>query len=355
MKKKILIIEDNKEIRENIVEILELSNFQVLSASNGKMGVEKALKVIPDLIICDIIMPELDGYGVLHSLQKHPQTAVIPFIFLTAKSEKADFRKGMGLGADDYLCKPFEDIELLNAIDTRLKKSEITTQQLKLNQPQQEQGMILEHSPGKVAMSLTSENREVNKYRKKHTLYSQGQRPMVVYFILSGKVKVFRVHEDGKELITDIHGPGDFVGFAPILEESYYSDEAEILEDAELMIIPKQEFLTLINSDNQIAAQFIKLLARNVEEKEQKLLTLAYTSLRKRVARGLLDLADKFKPSQSELPLIDISRENLAHTIGTATESLIRTLSDFKSEKLIDIKEGKILILQEKKLQSLLF
>src|SRR5690606_12250664 len=123
--KKILLIEDNQDIRENTAEILLLANYEVIEAENGKVGVEKAKKERPDLIICDIMMPELDGYGVLHMLSKNPETSAIPFIFLTAKSEKEDFRKGMNLGADDYLVKPFDDIELMDAIEMRLKKNEI--------------------------------------------------------------------------------------------------------------------------------------------------------------------------------------------------------------------------------------
>ena len=121
--KKILLIEDNAEIRENTSEILSLANYSVITAENGKIGVELAQRERPDLIICDIMMPELDGYGVLHILSKKEDTASIPFIFLTAKTEKTDIRKGMNLGADDYLTKPFDDTDLLNAIETRLRKS----------------------------------------------------------------------------------------------------------------------------------------------------------------------------------------------------------------------------------------
>ncbi|MEM1003304.1 MAG: response regulator [Bacteroidota bacterium] len=122
--KKILIIEDNEDIRENIAEILELDGFNSITAPDGKVGVEKAVSEHPDLIICDIMMPELDGYGVLHILGKKDETAGIPFIFLTAKAERSDMRKGMVLGADDYLTKPFEDTELLDAVESRLRKTE---------------------------------------------------------------------------------------------------------------------------------------------------------------------------------------------------------------------------------------
>jgi len=122
MKQHILLIEDNDEIRENTSEILELANYKVTVAENGKVGVAKAMTEKPDLIICDIMMPVLDGYGTLHLLSKNDELNCIPFIFLTAKSDRADLRKGMEMGADDYITKPFTDLELLNAIERRLKK-----------------------------------------------------------------------------------------------------------------------------------------------------------------------------------------------------------------------------------------
>ncbi len=122
MSKTVLIIEDNNDIRENIVEILQLADYTVYEAQNGKAGVDLAVKYNPDIILCDIMMPELDGYGVLYLLNKNPDTTNIPFIFLTARAERLDHRKGMEMGADDYLTKPFDDMELLNAIESRLKK-----------------------------------------------------------------------------------------------------------------------------------------------------------------------------------------------------------------------------------------
>lgn len=122
--KKILIVEDNHDVRENLAEILELSGYQPITAENGKIGVEKAMQDPPDLILCDVMMPELDGFGVLHIISRNQRTADVPFIFLTAKAERDDFRRGMSLGADDYITKPFDETVLLQTIETRLKKSE---------------------------------------------------------------------------------------------------------------------------------------------------------------------------------------------------------------------------------------
>jgi CheY-like chemotaxis protein len=114
--KKILLIEDNNEVRENTSEILQLAGYNVLSAENGKLGVELAVHEKPDLVICDIMMPVLDGYGTLHMLNKNPDTAALPFIFLTAKAERTDVRKGMEMGADDYITKPFDPNELFSLL-----------------------------------------------------------------------------------------------------------------------------------------------------------------------------------------------------------------------------------------------
>ena len=348
--KKILIIEDNLEVRENTAEIIELSNYEVITAENGKVGVELALKELPDLIVCDIMMPVLDGYGVYHLLSKHKETASIPFIFLTAKSEKADFRKGMEMGADDYITKPFDGIELLNAIEVRLKKTELLRQQYSGPEAINE-FLANAHKTGKV--QLASDEREIYTYIKKHILYKEGQRPRVVYHVLSGKVKVSKTNPDGKEFITNIFGPGDFFGYTAILEDTNYKEEAEVLEETQLMLIPKEDFMQLVSNDMQIAQSFIKIITQNIVEKEESLLNLAYNSLRKKVAYGLIQLYDKYKLNEHPKPILNLSRENMAQSIGIATESLIRTLGDFKDEKLIDIQTGKVIILDEKKLRNL--
>jgi len=133
----ILIVDDHNEIRENTAEILALGGYRTLTAENGKKGVEIALAEKPDLIVCDIMMPELDGYGVLHLLRKNPETEDIPLIFLTAKAERTDLRRGMEMGADDYITKPFHVAELKlrirNLIDVRKKLREKFSKQLVVN------------------------------------------------------------------------------------------------------------------------------------------------------------------------------------------------------------------------------
>src|SRR5688572_933586 len=183
--KKILLIEDNDDIRSNTAEILELSNYNVIVAENGKIGVAKALEHQPDLIICDIMMPELDGYGVLHAIQRNETIKNIPFIFLTAKTERSDFRKGMESGADDYITKPFDGTELLNAVDGRLKKVEWLKKEA-LNGIDGLDKLVKATASQNPWLKLTTD-RNVNKYKKKQVVYSEGNHPNKLYYLQSGK------------------------------------------------------------------------------------------------------------------------------------------------------------------------
>lgn len=346
MKKKILLIEDNHEVRENTGEILDLAGYEVVAAPNGKVGVELAQKENPDLIICDIMMPELDGYGVLHILNKKSETAGIPFIFLTAKTEKTDIRKGMNLGADDYLTKPFDDTDLLNAIEARLRKAAMQ-QQLYESTPE---GLDTFISDAKKVLNLKElcKDKKVKSLKKKAELFSEGDAPLNIYFIKSGSIKVYQSHPDGKELITNIYNANDFFGFEPILEGNNYHESAVAMQDSEVINIPKYDFLTLLQTNPDVSKGFISLLSKKVAEKEKQLLNLAYNSVRQRTAEALLKVRE-LKDSKEN---IQISRDDLAKMVGTASESVIRVLSDFKDEGLIEIDGGKIKITQPAKLEK---
>ncbi|WP_160068516.1 response regulator [Sphingobacterium bovisgrunnientis] len=335
-KRTILIIEDNLEIREGTAEILELTgSYNVLTAENGRIGVELALKHVPDLILCDIMMPELDGYGVLYMLSKQESTMHIPFIFLTAKSERVDMRKAMEMGADDYLVKPFDDIELLNSIESRLRKRDslqsVLEKPLVLNLSEEDQHILLN--------DLVKEAR-VKVYKKKQLIYEDGDSPIYVYYLVKGKVRTFLYYQDGRELSTNIHTDGQFFGYESILLNEGYTESASALEDTEVALIPKEKFFELMFNKPVIATKFIKLLSGNVKEKEEQMLGFAYDSVRKRVANTLVHVASKTieSPNQDEV-IIRISRDDLAALAGTANETISRMLADFKDEKLI-IKEG---------------
>lgn len=344
--KKILIIEDNFELRENLTDILELSNYEVDAAENGRIGVQKALKNPPDLILCDVMMPEMDGFGVLRILGKKPATYDIPFMFLTAKADKTDIRKGMNLGADDYITKPFDDVELLDAIELRLKKSE----RIKKAFDGTPSGLssFINEAKGQEELAKLSENQPPRPYRKKDFLYREGERARKLFFVAKGSVKTFKTNDIGKELITQIYNTGDFIGINSLIQNQSYHESAMVLEAAEISAIPKEDFENLLHTNRDFAAGFIKMLAGNIEEKEEQLLSLAYNSIRKRVAEALLKLNATTNDSE-----IKILRDDLAGMVGTAKESVIRTLTDFKNEGLIAIDHGVISILKKQKLEDL--
>lgn len=345
--KKVLVIEDNKEILENTAEILELSNYRVCTAENGKIGIEKALSDKPDLILCDIMMPELDGYGVFHMVQSHPELQHTPFIFLTAKTDISEIRKGMSLGADDYIPKPFDPTDLLTAIEGRLKKADMVKKEIAEGISEMNQLLTLEGGERKLQEFV--DGRHVDCYRKKQRIFSEGNHPIRLYCVQKGKVKIFKTNDEGKELIIRIVNEGEFFGYTAMFENSVYKESADALEDSEIATIPRNEFEELLHSHPEVSRKFIKLLASDITEKEEQLLQIAYNSLRRKVANALLSV---YKTYHSDGDIY-LSRENLAALAGTATESLIRTLTSFKAEHLIDIKEGKIAILNHSRLEHM--
>jgi len=348
---KILLVEDNNEIRENTAEILELANYEVFAAANGKDGYALALKETPDLIVCDIMMPVLDGYGLLHLVNKNESLKGIPFIFLTAKTERGDFRKGMEMGADDYITKPFTDIELLNAIESRLQKIKFQNERANASQTLND---FYNEIKNENALEKLTESNIINSYKKKQRIYAEGNHPHSLYYINTGKIRTFKTNENGKELTIGLFNAGDFFGYNALLENSVYKETSETLEECEVNIIGREDFEILINNNKKVAQKFIKMLAQNVTEKEELLVNLVYNSLRKRVADAIITLSKKYKEESNPDFSIHISREDMAHIAGTTTESLIRTLSDFKNEKLIEAEAGYVKVLDEKKLLEMI-
>lgn len=348
--RRVLIIEDNQDIRESTAEILELAGYIVFTANNGRTGVELAQSRLPDIILCDIMMPELDGYGVLYLLNKNKETAHIPFIFLTAKSERADMRKGMEMGADDYLTKPFGDIELLNAIETRLRKRD--SGKPDPENPNSIESLMDEARSAKLLAELSEKSR-IRTFKKKQIIYSEGDQLSHVYMIKDGGVRTYMIYQDGREIATGMFGPGDFFGYESILLNKPCSDNSETLENTELYLISRDDFNALIFKNPGISKKFIELLSGNIREKEEQLLKLAYNSVRKRVADALIDLSRKFGKTDLDTSTIKVSRDDLAAMVGTANETVSRTLSDFKDEKLIEKEASLIRILSVSRLSKI--
>jgi CRP-like cAMP-binding protein/ActR/RegA family two-component response regulator len=331
---KVLVIEDNNDIRENIVEILELADYEVTVAKNGKQGVDIATKGLPDIILCDIIMPELDGYGVLYLLNKNPKTTNIPFIFITSKLERFDIRKGMEMGADDYLTKPFGRLELLNAIEIRLKKKDL--QHHLYSESLEKLDNLISKNDGLTELKNIIAERKSRLFKKNQVVHYEGDGATGIYLVLSGKIKTIKIAEDGRELMTGIYQAEDFLGTNIILSNKPYDDTATALEDSYLCFFPKVQFDELLRLYPDVAGKFLKILSNEIRNKDAYLLQLAYQSVRKRIAEAILRLFRK------ETDSITISRDDLAALSCTASETVSRTLTEFKNEGLIE-KKGSIL------------
>lgn len=349
MKETILIIEDNMEMCENIADILELGNYGVLTANNGKDGVKLALTGKPDLILCDIMMPELDGYGVLHVLGKHPDTSDIPFIFLTAKSEKADFRKGMGLGADDYLVKPFDGMELLETVEMRLKRNK----QLRTAFESEPKDLdeFIDRAKTLNGFENLSGKKMVRQFKKKDFIFREGQAAGTLYYLVEGEIKTNRINEDGKEFITGIFGSGQYLGYVSLLKNIPYTENAVAMTDVTVEVVLREDFNTLVHTNRLVATQFMKILSNNILNAEKRLFELAYQSVRQRIASVVLMLQDR-NIAHKDAEVIHMLRRDMAGIVGTALETLNRTLGDFREEGLISIEQGGVRIVDKKGLEK---
>ena len=353
---KILIIEDNVDMLDNISEILTLSNYEVVRANNGKEGVRQALEHLPDLILCDIMMPELDGYGVLKIVSEKEHLKHIPFVFMSAKSEKSDFREGMRLGADDYLMKPFEDVQLLEAIETRLKKkggkqaSEKDVSQLRITGVDS----LYNKNKAKDDFNALFVDRPIEEFKRKDTLFSKGHHPRYLYFVETGMVKTSMFNEDGKEFVSGLYGDQQVIGLIDLFGEEVYSETAKFVSDGRCKSIAKEDFLKAIYGNKDLAMYVYTKLHFSVNIRKDRLLHLAYDSVRKRTADCLLWLNDLYNTSHTYPFTIAFAREDLAAMVGTAKESLIRTLSAFREEGLIDTNTSEIIIHSKEKLENLI-
>ncbi len=346
--KRILLIDDNKDVRENTAEILELANYKVATAENGKIGVEMAKEFKPDVVVCDIMMPEMDGYGVLEVLSKNSSTASTPFIFLTAKTEREDMRLGMNMGADDYLTKPFEDKELLEAIACRLQKNEFLKKEIAKNK----EGLnsFLNEASQYMDMESLSKDYPLKKYEKKEVVFWEGDNAHAMYFIESGSIKTYKSTESGKEFVTGIYGAGNFIGQLSLLNtDRTYVENATVLEDAQLCSIPREDFTKLLYGNAIVSQKFIGMISNNLMHLQEQLVDMAYASVRQRAAKALLELYDKRVIQDDARSAIGIPREDFAGMIGTATETAIRTLTDFKDEGLITTDHGRRIVILDKK------
>ena len=201
-----------------------------------------------------------------------------------------------------------------------------------------------------IELAKLDENKSCVMYKKGQTLFYEGTRPLGLYCVKSGKVKVFKVGSQGKEQIMRLSNPGDFLGYRALLGEEYYAASAEVLEDAAVCFIPKEDFLSVLQGNTEFFKTVVKSLAHELGVVESKMTDLSQKSVRERLAGYLLMLKETYGMEGEERILIDlaISREDLANMVGTATETVIRLLSEFKKDGLINFEGKKIQVLDPK-------
>lgn len=348
--KKVLLIEDDTVLRENTAELLELSDYNVTTAANGQIGLDMAKKEMPDIIICDIMMPILDGYGVLEGLSKHNETKFIPFIFLSAKTERQDVRKGMDLGADDYITKPFSEDEIISAIESRIAKASILKDERELFKnntvkPEDELRTLND------LKNFFDDNGSIFNYKKDEFIYKEDNNSNFIYLITKGAVRCYKFDEKGKELTTALHKEDDLFGYTSFTQNIPYRETTVAMKDAEMVGISKAELKDVLMNNHKVTLEVIQLLTDDLTGVKDQLLQMAYSSVQKKTASTILRFAEKIN-SKPEDP-IKISRNDLASVAGIATETLIRTMSDFKKKGLIEMEGRNIKILDLQKLQDI--
>lgn len=344
MNKKVLIIDDDSITRENIADLLRFSNYDVVTAKNGIKGVQKAQEELPDVILCDILMPKLDGFAVFDRLSSDERTNKIPFIFVTSKTARTDWRKAMELGADDYITKPFTESELLNAIKCRINKSN------NIGAGENEFGVSIANKGSLPFNEVVKElyKRKPQHYKKGDTLFCEGNNSTHVFLVKRGSVKGFKSTEDGKELIIGVYQKKMFVGLVSTLGNFTNTENAQVLEDSDIIKIEKKEVRAIIQNNPDFVFKLSELLAANIKASREKLLHVAYDTVRGRTAQSLLLLS-----ITDPLSKITLSRTNLASIIGTAKETLIRTLKEFEKEGLINTGRDFVQVLNKEKLKHI--
>lgn len=349
--KTVLVIEDDAALRENTAEILELSKYAVITASNGLKGVAMAEKHKPDIIVCDIMMPELDGYGVLNILASKKSCQHIPFIFLSVKGENEDIRKGMNMGADDYITKPFTDVDLLSVIENRLTKSRYSQSSVTIKDivaSEEFEGDIKTLNDLK---NYFDDNGALFEFDKDDIIYREGDHTNYIYLIKKGAVKCYQIDEQGKELVTALFKEDDLFGYTSFTHNAPHKETATAIDDTMLYGVSIIEFISILENNHKVVLELIELLADNLSTLKEQLLEMAYSSVNKKTATTILKFAEKInhKPGDS----IKVSRSDLASVAGIASETFVRALTILKNDGIVEADGKNFKVIDIEKLRKI--
>ncbi|WP_206531890.1 cyclic nucleotide-binding domain-containing protein [Sphingobacterium sp. DR205] len=321
----ILIIENDLDLLGKYSDVLKKSGYEVTAAFNSEIGINLALSTLPSLILCNTVLSDIDGFGVLSILSKNPSTTKIPFVFLNALSTPDIVKKGIACGADDFVTKPFQGDQLIRSVEGRINKNN--------NHPHNGTGL-------EKLFDLISQCK-IRHIKKKQTLYYESDHSQWLYLLIEGCIKTLKLTDDGRQMITGLFKPNSFIGLDTLLLDDPWLESAEATQDSSLYLISKSAIIDLLNEHVGLNQHFIKILSANLREKKDQLVELAYESVRKRLTQVLVRLNKNAVP----IDQIDICRDELAGLAGIATETVSRILTDFRERGLIERNGSQIHIL----------
>lgn len=312
----ILIIENDLDLLGKYSDVLKNSGYEVTAAFNSEIGINLALSTLPSLILCNTVLSNIDGFGVLSILSKNPSTTKIPFVFLNALSTPDIVKKGIACGADDFVTKPFQGDQLVRSVEGRINKNN--------NHPHNGTGL-------EKLFDLISQCK-IRHIKKKQTLYYESDHSQWLYLLIEGCIKTLKLTDDGRQMITGLYKANSFIGLDTLLLDDPWLESAEATQDSSLYLISKSAIIDLLNEHVGLNQHFIKILSANLREKKDQLVELAYESVRKRLTQVLVRLNKNAVP----IDQIDICRDELAGLAGIATETVSRILTDFRERGLIE-------------------
>lgn len=343
MKQTILVVEDQLEVRENLIETLELADYIVYGAADGHEGVRLVREHLPQLILCDVMMPKLDGYGVLELLQADENTRHIPLVFLTAKAEREDLRRGMNLGAADYVIKPFYQDELLRVVQQRILPIGNNASSTESTNPFPRTALT------EILASVQEKGRE-RSFSDRAIIYFAGDSPQSFFRVVKGRVKLFSETSFGKCLTIDSIGAGGWFGLEDIVADSAHSFSAAAYPEATVTIVDRVELESVLRKHPNLYQWLASQFAQDLTLRAEQLLQIAYFSVRKRVAEFLLRSVKGLSVAGTH---IDLRREDIAESVATTSESVTRVLTEFRKEGLVELPEhGGVVLLNEVGLQG---
>lgn len=346
MSQTIVVIEDQEEVRENLVETLELDGYSVHAAADGHAGVRAVREHSPQLVLCDVMMPRLDGYGVLKLLRDDDATRHIPLVFLTARAEREDLRRGMNLGAADYVTKPYFQDELLNVVKQRVlpEGGQPVATAASDRAPDAPNWGGSPERLAEVLDGLQARGRE-RAYGDRAPIHFRGDPTRAVGRVVEGRVRLYRETTFDKVLTVDSVGPGGWYGIDDVLAGGAHGLSAAAHPRAVVAVVDAAEVRDALRHHPELWWWLGGQLAQDLALRAEQLVQIAYYSVRKRVAEYLLRTTSAEGGPDAR---VELRREDIAEAVGTTPESVTRVLTEFRRDGLVALPNPGEIVLERR-------